>query len=106
MVENRVLKFEEIWLSTNELIQVLNKDERFNDLQKRQLSELNGHLVTLRAILRINSSSDIHGNFIYSGGVASTGGFSIMMKNITDRGLLTIFSGSYIKYSARFICSK
>ena len=87
MVENRVLKIEEIWLSTNQLIQVLDKKGRLSDLQKRQLRELNGYLVTLHAILKMSSSLEIDGNFIYSGDVASTKVFSIMMKKKTDRGL-------------------
>ena len=80
MVENRVLKIEEIWLSTNQLIQVLDKKGRLSDLQKRQLRELNGYLVTLHAILKMSSSLEIDGNFIYSGDVASTKVFSIMME--------------------------
>ena len=71
MVEKRVLKIEEVWLST---------DESEKDLEKRQLSEISGYLVTLRAILRISSSADIDGNFIFSGGVSSTGSFNIMIK--------------------------
>ena len=80
MVEKRVLKIKDIWLSTDELIQALDKNGRLNDLEKRQLSEVNGYLVTLRAVLRISSISEIGGKFIFLGGVSSTGGFNIMMK--------------------------
>ena len=80
MVENRVLKIEEIWLSTEELIQALDRRKRLNNLEKRQLSEVNGYLVTLRAMFRINSSSHIDGNFIFAGGLSSTAGFNIMLE--------------------------
>ena len=87
MVEKRVLKIEEILLLTEELIQALDRRGRLNDLEKRQLNEVNGYLVTLCAILRISSSSEIDGNLIFSGGFSSTGGFNIMMNKITDIGL-------------------
>ena len=87
MVKKRILKIEKILLSTEELLQALDRYGRLNSLGKRQLSEVNGYLVTLRAILRIRSSSDIDEIFIFSGGVSSTGGFNIMIKKITDIGL-------------------
>ena len=74
-------------MSTNAIIQALEKNGSLTSLEERQPSELNDYFVTLHAILRINSSSDIDGNFIYSGGVSSTGGFNIMMEKITDMGL-------------------
>ena len=67
-------------MSTEELIQQL-------ETQKRQLSETNGHLVTLRAILRVDSSADYDGNFIYSGGFVSTPGFNLMIRKLTEQGL-------------------
>ena len=66
MVEKRVLKIEEVWLSTDELIQQLDDSGSLTETQKRQFSETNGHLVTLRAILRSDSDVDVDGNFIRS----------------------------------------
>ena len=86
MVENRVLKIEDILLSSEEWIQALDQRGRLNDLEKKQLSEVNGYLVTLRTIFRISSNTDIDGNFIFSGGLSSTSGFNIMMRKITDMG--------------------
>ena len=74
-------------MSTEELIQQLDEFGSLTDTQKIQLSETNGHLVTLRAILRVDSSTDIDGSFILSGGFVSTPGFNTMMKKITDMGL-------------------
>ena len=87
LVQKSVLKIEEIWLSTTELIQALDRNGSLNSLEKRQLSVLNGHLVTLRAILVIKFSSDVDGNFISAGGVISTDGFNIMMSKINRMNL-------------------
>ena len=73
-------------MSTEELTQALDKNGSLNDLEKRQLSETNSHLVTLRTILRLSSNLDIVGNFIFSGGFISTEGFNTMMRKITNQG--------------------
>ena len=57
-----------------------------NYLVKRLLSEINGHLITLRAILNCNSSTNIEENFIFSGGYISTEEFKHMLQRLANRG--------------------
>ena len=63
----------------------LDAHHSLNDLEKRLLSETNGHLITLRAILLQKSSANIEANFIVSGGYISTLGYNLMMDRMSRR---------------------
>ena len=102
LVEKNVLKIEDVWLSTEELIQQLDEVGSLTETQKRQLSETNGHLVTLRAILRVDSDVDIDGNFIRAGGFVSTPGFNKMIQKISQRLILTY--AIYQQRNQHFVC--
>ena len=54
-----------------ELILALFMYQPLTDLQKRLLSETNGHLITLHAIMRINSSLDHKAKFIAPAALSS-----------------------------------
>ena len=82
-VLNRMIKIEKIWMSTKELIHALD----INGLKKRLISETNGHLITLRAILRHSLSTNIQENFIFSSGYISIKAFNLMKHKLARRGL-------------------
>ena len=93
-------------MSTEELIQALDMYLLLTDLQKRLISETNGHFITLCSILRISSSTGIEGNFIFSGGFISTEGFNTVLRNLTNRGLsnrLLFPQGHIISFQRCFI---
>ena len=84
---NRMIKIEKIWISTKELIHALDTHNVLNGLENRLISETNGHLITLRAILRHSLSTNIQENFIFSSGYISIKAFNLMKHKLARRGL-------------------